>query len=271
MAQPMRDEVLYYYDVHPTREDLMGETPPHARLVHYLMEVLAWLLREQVCAIHENFNCYQTPDEHEYPLAPDIAVIRGIPELDTPSYRVGVYGPPPQVVFEFASKETWIRDLKEKPGEYAQMGVEEYYAYDPNRPPLPSSRRRERRLFGWQRDQATGMLREVALEPAGMWSPQLDSFLVPDGSYLRLYDRAGNRRLTQAEEAERRAKIAEQQAREEARRAKIAEQQAREEARRAKIAEQQAREEAQRAKIAEQQARILAEKLRSLGIDPQDL
>ncbi|MGB8348295.1 MAG: Uma2 family endonuclease [Ktedonobacteraceae bacterium] len=208
MEQPLQDEVLYYYDVHPTREDLMGETFPHARLVHYLMEVLTWLLRVQTCAIYENFNFYQTSDENEYPLVPDIAVIKGESEPATRSYRIGVYGPPPQVVFEFASSETWKRDLQEKPGEYDRMGVEEYYAYDPNQPPLSLSRRRGRRLFGWQLDRKTGVLREIPLDGNGrLWSPLLQSYLVPDGTYLRFSDRFGNQCLTQAEEEKRRAEV----------------------------------------------------------------
>lgn len=56
----MRDyalqEVDYYYDSHPTVEDLMGETSFHADLVHYLVDVLKWPLRGHVCAIYENLN-----------------------------------------------------------------------------------------------------------------------------------------------------------------------------------------------------------------------
>lgn len=237
MAQPMRDEIVRYFDEHPTREDLMGETLPHARLVHYVMEVITWLLHRQVCAIYENFNFYQTPDENEYPLAPDIAIIKGIPALADRSYWVGTTGPAPQLVFEFASKETWKRDLQEKPGEYDRMGVMEYYAYDPNPVMLPLSRRRGRRIFGWHRERASDTLRELLPDEQGrLWSPLLQSFLVPDGAYLRLYDRFSNRRLTQAEQEAQRAN-----------------------------------EEAQRADEQARRAEILAEKLRALGIDPDQL
>jgi len=40
MVKQVENEVMYYYDFHPTLEDLMGETAVHAALVHYLMEVL---------------------------------------------------------------------------------------------------------------------------------------------------------------------------------------------------------------------------------------
>jgi hypothetical protein len=62
-----------------------------------------------------------------------------------------------------------------------------------------------------------------------LWSPHLESFLVPDGALLRLYDSAGNLRLTKGEA------------------------------------------DARRADIEAEQKRIFAEKLRSLGIDPEQL
>ena len=33
MAKDIKDEVAYYYDFHPTEEDLMGETPLHSALI----------------------------------------------------------------------------------------------------------------------------------------------------------------------------------------------------------------------------------------------
>ena len=131
MIEHTSDEVAYYYyDSHPTEEDLMGETLPHADLVDYLKEVLAWLFRGRACAIYKNFNFYQTPDKHEKPLAPDLAVIKGITQRPVRSWRVGVHGPAPHVVFEIASEETWTRDLLEKPDRYALMGVQEYFAWN---------------------------------------------------------------------------------------------------------------------------------------------
>ena len=237
MIEQTRDDIYYYYDSHPTEEDLMGESRPHASLIHYLVEVLTWLFREQACAIYENFNFFQTADEHEYPLAPDIAVIKGVTRGPIRSWRVGVHGPAPDVIFEIASEKTWERDLAEKPAAYSEMGVQEYYAYDPNEPSLYESRREGQQLFGWRRDPSTGLLRRLSLQPEGtLWSPHLASFLVPDGAYLRLYDRSGLLRLTEAE------------AEAEARRAAV------------RLAEAEA-----------EKARTFAEKLRSLGIDPEQL
>jgi len=204
MARHIEDEVIYYYDSHSTEEDLMGETSLHADLVIYLVEVLRWLFHRQVCAIYDNLNFYQTANPDEYPIAPDIAVIKGVSHHPARSWRVGKSGPAPQVVFEIASDETWKKDLTEKPGKYAEMGVQEYFAYDPNEPLL--MRRANRRLFGWRLDQSGRSMREMQPRPDGsLWSPSLDSWLVPDGAMLRLYDRNGQMRLTGMEAEAKRA------------------------------------------------------------------
>jgi Uma2 family endonuclease len=221
MARHIEDEVKYYYDSHSTEEDLMGETSFHADLVRYLMDVLTWLFQGRLYAIYENLNFYQTANPNEYPMAPDIAIIKGIPRRSARSWRVGKSGPAPQVVFEIASEETWKKDLLEKPGKYARMGVQEYFAYDPHEFPLPASR--NRRLFGWQLDQDSQTMREMLPDPNdALWSHHLQSWLVPDGATLRLYSYNGQMRLTHAE-------------------------------------------------AAIQQAKALAEKLRSLGIDPDQV
>ncbi|MBV9689715.1 MAG: Uma2 family endonuclease [Ktedonobacteraceae bacterium] len=242
------DEIVYYYDRYPTEEDLMGETIDHSTLVQYLMQVLTWLFEGQACVVHANLNFYQTPYWKEYPLVPDLAVIKGMEFRRMRSWRVGKTGPAPHVVVEIASEETWDKDLTEKPSKYAAMGVEEYFAYDPNEPPL---RRGGRRLFGWRLERASRMMHELPLEPDGrLWSRHLESYLVADSAYLRLYDRTGHLRLTRAE-AEAEARWAE--------------------TRRAEAEAKARRAETRRADAEARRADVLAEKLRSLGIDPDQL
>src|SRR5579871_488229 len=263
MARHIENEIDYYYDSHSTEEDLMGETVVHAALVRYLVDVLSWLFHGQQCAIYENLNVYLTRNKEEYPLAPDVAVIKGVkPEL-LRSWSIAVSGIAPQVMFEIASEDTWAKDAQEKPARYERMGVSEYFAYDPNDPPL--SRRHPQPLYGWRRDETSGLLRPLTLNASGaMWSEQLESWLVPDGAFLRLYDRAWQLRLTQTQaeikksetlsilaEAERREKEAERQRADAERREKEAER--------------------QRAEAEKRRAEALAEKLRSLGIDPDQL
>lgn len=207
MARHIEDEVKYYYDSHPTEEDLMGETSFHRALVQYLIDVLTWLFHGQVCAIHGNLNMYQSTNYYEYPVAPDVAVIKGVAyQQFTRSWRVGKSGPAPQVVFEVASEETWAKDLQEKPGKYASMGVQEYFAYDPHEVPLRASK--NRRLFGWRLDPASQSMKEIQPRSDGaLWSHHLESWLVPDRAMLRLHDRNGQLRLTHAEFSDLKAQI----------------------------------------------------------------
>jgi Uma2 family endonuclease len=204
-------------------------------LIDYLKAVLVWLFRAQTCAIYKNLNFYRTLNYREYPIAPDLAVIKGIPFEYVRSWAPGRIGVPPHVVFEILSEETWKKDLREKPPIYADMGVQEYFAYDPYEPPI--SRTTTKRLFGWLLDSRSGQMIEIIPNEQGwLWSEQLDSWLVPEGKYLRLYDAEQQVRLTGEEAQAQRAEEANERAEEEARiRAR------------------------------------LAEKLRSLGIDPDEV
>ena len=284
MARHIEDEVEYYYDSHPTEEDLMGETSFHADLVNYLLDVLRCLFHGQLCAIYDNLNFYQTSNSKEYPLAPDLAVIMGTAHRRIRSWRVGKSGPAPAVVFEIASDETWHKDLQDKPGKYASMGVQEYFAFDPHDFPLPLSR--NRRLFGWRLDPGSQTMQEIPIGSNGsLWSHHLQSWLVPDGTTLRLYDSGGQMRLTEAEteaqlrqlETQKRQLEAQQRQAETrradaaVRRAELEARQRQAETRRADAAARQAELEARRADDAIQQAKALTEKLRSLGIDPDQL
>jgi Uma2 family endonuclease len=203
------DDVFeHYYDLHPTKEDLMGESTAQSKLIFYLLNVLEWLYHTDGWFVISNLNLYSERRRMQYPITPDIAVFKGIiianPGMHTlRSWRLYEPGrPPPQVVFEISSKDTWRDDLDEKPAKYARLGVQEYYAYDPNDP--PSWPKAYGRLRGWRLEGAQ-MVEQAPDAQGRLWSAELASRLTPDGVLLRLYDADGNRRLTEGE-AERAAK-----------------------------------------------------------------
>ncbi len=285
MSEYVQDEVDVRDDFSPFfEEESMPESTVHAALIHYLVEVLTWLFRGQLCAICENFAFFPPLEWPGPSVAPDIAIIKGVALDALTSWHVGQTGPAPQVVFEILSRETWKKDLEEKPLAYARMGVHEYFAYDPNPAPLAEATRQ--RLFGWQRDPLLPAMTPLLPEADGsLWSEELASFLLADKQLLRLADTNHHLRLT-GEEAQAQARwlaeqqtriqaqarwLAEQQARAEAQARRVAEQQARAEAQARWAAEQQARAEAQARRAAEQQLRQLLEKLRSQDIDPERL
>jgi Uma2 family endonuclease len=119
----------------------MGESTAQSNLILYLVNVLRWLYQVEGWFVASNLNIYLRRRAHEYPLAPGVAVFKGI-QIVNPGARTlrswRLYEPrrtPPQVVFEISSKETWREDLVDKPAKYAALGVREYYAYEPNDPP----------------------------------------------------------------------------------------------------------------------------------------
>jgi Uma2 family endonuclease len=255
-------------------EDSMPESIPHAQLVRYLVAVLNWLFRDSLCAICENFAFFPPLEHTAPPVAPDIALIKGVSLRPLTSWRIGTTGPAPNVVLEILSAETWKKDLQEKPDTYARLGVQEYFAYDPAPYPLAAATRA--RLFGWRLDSLLG--RMLALRPNGdgsLWSRELDSFLLADGGMLRLYDSNLQLRLTEAEAQAHARWAAEEQARLEMEARWATERQVRMEAEARWAAERQVRMEAEARQIAEQRAQAEAERanalleiLRSRGIDP---
>lgn len=210
-TETIDDQVFFhYYDQHPTKEDLMGESAAQSTLIRYLLDVLSWLYAAEGWFVVSNLNIYRRRVRREYPLAPDVAVFKGVvvPDPAARTFRSWrLYEPDrpaPQVVFEVCSQTTWRSDLAEKPTGYAALGVQEYYAYDPNEPPYVP--RRGGRLRGWQ--LVDGVLIEQQPDTQGrLWSAELASFLVPDGLLLRLTDARGQRHMTEGE-AERAAKEA---------------------------------------------------------------
>ncbi|HET6385548.1 MAG TPA: Uma2 family endonuclease [Armatimonadota bacterium] len=200
-------EIHYYYDTHPTQEDLLGDTPLQDWLSRYLKHLVAWLFHEQWWAVMHNVNVYcgrKGPGEE--PLAPDVMVLKGyvlpVDQTEWPkSWSPSVPGwVPPAVAFEIASEGTWERDVDEKPARYAELGVHEYVYYDPRSlSEIPVRRRKGYRPFRMWKN-VDGVAYEQEPDGRGwFWGDELDSWLVPDGAALRLYDPLGEQRLTEAE------------------------------------------------------------------------
>jgi Uma2 family endonuclease len=239
-----------YYDTHEVEGAELTQSRIHYAVIKYLTLVLEWLFHGQDVGVTGNVNFYQTANPIETSKSPDIAVVDGL-EMepvkleDTPSYYVGEDGPPPRVVFEIASKDTWRQDLEDKPAKYALMGIKEYFVFDPNSRSFWTGQwRKYNRLIGWRRNPASGQYELLTKDEAGrLWSEELASWLVVEGEGLRLYNAEGQLRLTEAE--------AQQQ--------------------RAEAEFQRAEAEKKKAEAERQRAEKLAEMLKKLGHNPEDL
>lgn len=177
-------------------------------------------------------------------VAPDVMVVFGRPKGDRGSYlQWREDNLPPQVVFEVLSPGNTAKEMLKKLAFYERYGVEEYYLYDPD----------EIDLMGWQRQGE----RLTVIEPINGWvSPRLGIKFEITNDDLVIYRPDGERFLTYRQ--------LEQQRQQE-------QQKAEQERQRAEQEKQRAEQERQRAEQEKQRAEIFAERLRSLGIDPDTL
>ena len=180
--------------------------------------------------------------------APDVMVAFDRPKGERRSYKQWEEDDvAPQVVFEIASPSNSLKELEDKKFKfYRKHGVEEYYLFDPDR----------QTLKGWLRDadgSDADSSDEESLQPIaemnGWVSPRLKvRFEVEDGE-LQLYRPDGRRFATYAEIEARADRAIE----------------------RADRAEERAERAEERAELERTQAAIFAQRLRELGVKPEDL
>jgi Uma2 family endonuclease len=182
---------------------------------------------------------------------PDVLVARGVGKHQRRSFRTFEEGTAPCVVFEIASEETWRRDREDKRIVYAQLGIAEYFLFDPEGvffdPVLQGFRLQD------------GVYEPLSAAADGsLYSAELGLRLVSEGPMIRLIDaRTGAPVLTRHEQAEQerqRAEVEQQRAEQERQRAEQERQRAQQERHRAEAEQQRAEQERQRAEEEKQRA-----------------
>ena len=163
-----------------------------------------WLAERLDVYVGGDMLIYYRMNDNETRIAPDIFVVFGV--LDrTPRYSWIVWreGKAPDFVLEIASPGTWRRDASRKREIYAELGVREYWRFDPTgecfRPPLAG----ERLVDGEYRPielvaGADGALRGYS----ELLALDICVFAEAERNLLRFYDPVGGRWLrTHHEEA----------------------------------------------------------------------
>ena len=119
-------------------------------------------------------------------VVPDAFVAFGVDEHPQLSYKLWEQSKVPDFVLEVVSRRTWRKDVYDKPGLYAALGVAEYWLFDP---------------YGVRRDGGA-VLEGRRLGDRGTWEPvpaaaggglvseALDLDILVDAGDLRLRDRA---------------------------------------------------------------------------------
>jgi Uma2 family endonuclease len=267
----------------PTQDDLPCddgipmETYRHKLQMDILVDAYSnWLIMNQLDGfVGGNMFVYFSPSQvrnQDY-RGPDVFVAMDVPPGERKSWVVWQEGKAPDVVIELLSDSTARRDKTEKKQIYQdRLRVPEYFWYDPFDPTdlagfslergvyTPLSVDGQQRLISdrlglalvrWQ-----GMFKHV--EAVWLRWATLEGELLPTDGEL-------------AAAASQRAEAEYQRAEEEYQRAEEEHQRAEEERQRAEEERQRAEEEYQRAEEERQRADRLAERLRQMGIDPNQV
>ena len=92
-------------------------------------------------------------------IAPDVFVVFGVEKRERLNYKLWEEGRAPSFVLEVASPSTWREDVGRKRSVYAQLGVREYWQYDPLGEHLPARLQGERLTrSGYERQPAATAL-----------------------------------------------------------------------------------------------------------------
>lgn len=110
----------------------VGESDDHRDLMFELIFVIKRLLRSTVAYVAGNLFIYYEEGNPSAVVAPDVFVIFGVPQQRRRIYKAWEHGGKgPDLVIELTSADTRAIDLGEKRVLYAELGVQEYYLFDP--------------------------------------------------------------------------------------------------------------------------------------------
>ncbi|UFP94763.1 Uma2 family endonuclease [Gloeobacter morelensis] len=232
----------------------VAETFVHLYAILTTLEVLRQYLEGRQATVLANQFLYYAPGVPSSRVAPDVMVIFGVEPGGRDHYKTWEEGRVPAVIFEITSAGTRKKDQGDKKTLYALLGVQEYWLFDPK--------------GEWIAEQLQGYRLESVVQEDGEYVHRYqsieDGLSVPLGLRLQVEgELMGFYRLDNGQKLLIPGELA-VEVRRGAERLERAEQRA--------AAEQQAREQAeQRATQAEQRAAELAERLRALGIDPEQV
>jgi hypothetical protein len=263
----------------------LAESYDHLCAIIAILEVLKVYLGGQQAMVLANQFLYYVQGSPKQRVAPDVMVIFNVEPGGRDNYKIWEEGEVPSVIFEVTSPSTRSQDEQEKKDLYQELGVLEYWQFDPRNEWIPGQLRgyrlQDSGSYGLIEDSCSQCLNlRLAVEDKLLIFYRLDNGdrLLPPGE---LADALQGERASR-QEAEQERAVEAQRASLEAQRADRAEQEKVVEAQRADRAEQEKAIEAQRASleaqradraeqekaVAEQQAAALRQKLRELGIDP---
>lgn len=268
------DDDIYYPEMDGKP---MADSDFQRKPLTYLIEALDYAFREQPNVyVSGDLLIYYEQGNPKASVAPDVFVIFDVPKQERRIYQTWVEGKTPDVIIEIASPSTFKKDQIEKAKLYQQLGVQEYFQYDPTGDYLPQA------LQGHQLDNQ-GHYQKMITESLPDGTLVVKSRLLElelrleNGHFLRLFAPKSQEYLsTYAEEVDAR-RLAEKQILLERKRKEWALQEVQQERKKAEQEQQQKEQalqqleqERQQKELAQQKVAKLAEQLQTLGLNPND-
>jgi Uma2 family endonuclease len=172
----------------------MAETDIHRQLLSDLVFTLdTFFQNRRDVYVSGNLLIYYVEGDPKKRIAPDVFIVRGVEKRPRRIYKLWEEGVAPQVVIELTSRQTWREDLQEKWRLYEQLGVEEYFIFDPEYDYLDDP------LVGYRLKD--GKYKVMGARDHRMRSKVLGLELVDTGETLRLFDPTNGKFLPSMEES----------------------------------------------------------------------
>ncbi|HLP87564.1 MAG TPA: Uma2 family endonuclease [Nostocaceae cyanobacterium] len=216
----------------------VAETYDHLYVLLTTLAVLKQYLGDRQATVLANQFLYYSQGFPKLRVAPDVMVIFDVAPGGRDNYKIWEEGQVPKVIFEMTSAGTKDQDETFKKTLYAQLGVEEYWLFD------PKSEWVEKQLRGYR------LQGETYLPIEDQISQVLQLRLVAENKLINFYRLDTGEKLLIPDELA---------------------QALREEVLAKQEAQKQAEQERQRAEQAELQIQQLKARLKSLGVDPDSV
>lgn len=126
----------------------MAETYTHLYAILTILEVLRQYLVGKQATVLANQFLYYSQGYPRMRVAPDVMVIFNVTPGGRDNYKIWEEGEVPQVIFEVTSPGTKTQDLEFKKLLYEQLGVVEYWLFDPKGEWINEKLRGYRLIYG---------------------------------------------------------------------------------------------------------------------------
>ncbi|WP_017305014.1 Uma2 family endonuclease [Spirulina subsalsa] len=216
--------------IYPSEDgEPLAETYDHMYAILMTLEVLRQYLSGRQATVLADQFLYYSQGFPRLRVAPDVMVIFNVSPGGRDNYKIWEEGEVPTVIFEMTSPSTRSQDMEFKKTLYEQLGVEEYWLFDPRGEWIPEQ------LRGYRLGNEVYELIEDS------YSVALGLRLAVEERLISFYRGDTGERLLLPEEL----RVAWQQERE------------------------RAEQERERAEQERERAEILAAQLRALGVEPE--